>query len=77
LAHTEEVPGEQPDGLEEEKTGPDPRDVDKIVGEMITLSGRWALYRRFVWNRLNVSIQGNEAALELLKVTSFIANLPV
>lgn len=60
LAHTEEVPGEQPDGLEEEKTGPDPRDVDKIVGEMITLSGRWALYRRFVWNRLNVSIRGNE-----------------
>lgn len=35
--------------------GPDPRDVDKIVGEMVTLSGRWALYRRFVSSRLEVS----------------------
>lgn len=32
--------------------GPDPRDVDRVLGEMIALSGRWALYRRFVWNRL-------------------------
>ena len=47
--------GEHADGVVEEKNGPDPRDVDRIVGEMITLSGRWALYRRFVWNRLNVS----------------------
>lgn len=35
-----------------EPEGPDLRDVDRALGEMVALSGRWALYRRFVWNRL-------------------------
>lgn len=39
--------------------GPDARDVDKVVGEMVTLSGRWALYRRFVASRLEVSVVSN------------------
>lgn len=38
----------------EEEEGPDVRDVDKVLGEMSALSGRWALYRRFVWSRLVV-----------------------
>ncbi|KAJ9115023.1 hypothetical protein QFC22_005351 [Naganishia vaughanmartiniae] len=32
--------------------GPDPRDVERILGECTALSSRWALYRRFVWERL-------------------------
>jgi hypothetical protein len=41
--------------ISEEREGPDPRDVDRVLGEMVALSGRWALYRRFVSNRLSVS----------------------
>ncbi|KAJ9104524.1 hypothetical protein QFC21_002020 [Naganishia friedmannii] len=32
--------------------GPDPRDVERILGECTALGSRWALYRRFVWERL-------------------------
>ncbi|OCF32799.1 hypothetical protein I316_05435 [Kwoniella heveanensis BCC8398] len=37
---------------EEEMVGSDPRDVDKVLGELIALGGRWALFRRFVWSRI-------------------------
>ncbi len=43
------------EGMEEDK-GPDVRDVERVLGEMSALGGRWALYRRFVWSRLEVSI---------------------
>ncbi|WWD17778.1 hypothetical protein CI109_102219 [Kwoniella shandongensis] len=38
--------------MEEEATGPDPRDVDRVLGELVALGGRWALFRRFVWSRI-------------------------
>ena len=41
--------------VEEEQFGPDPRDVDKVLGELVALGGRWALFRRFVWGRMTVS----------------------
>lgn len=40
---------------EEEPNGPDPKDVDKVLGELVALGGRWALFRRFVNGRLAVS----------------------
>jgi conserved oligomeric Golgi complex subunit 4 len=46
---------EEAQRVSEEREGPDPRDVDRVLGEMVALSGRWALYRRFVSNRLTVS----------------------
>nr|XP_019049350.1 hypothetical protein I302_03136 [Kwoniella bestiolae CBS 10118]OCF28280.1 hypothetical protein I302_03136 [Kwoniella bestiolae CBS 10118] len=42
----------QPVAMEEEETGPDPRDVDRVLGELVALGGRWALFRRFVWSRI-------------------------
>lgn len=41
--------------VEEEPNGPDPKDVDKVLGELVALGGRWALFRRFVNGRLEVS----------------------
>ncbi|WWC86365.1 uncharacterized protein L201_001241 [Kwoniella dendrophila CBS 6074] len=38
--------------VEEEESGPDPRDVDRVLGELVALGGRWALFRRFVWSRI-------------------------
>lgn len=38
--------------IPEEDTGPDPRDVDRILGELVALGGRWALFRRFIFARL-------------------------
>lgn len=38
--------------IPEEDTGPDPRDVDRILGELVALGGRWALFRRFILARL-------------------------
>ena len=38
-----------------EQQGPDPRDVERILGECTALSSRWALYRRFVFDRMLVS----------------------
>ncbi|GHJ84675.1 hypothetical protein NliqN6_1077 [Naganishia liquefaciens] len=35
-----------------EQQGPDPRDVERILGECTALSSRWALYRRFVFDRM-------------------------
>ncbi|ADV25550.1 Intra-Golgi transport-related protein, putative [Cryptococcus gattii WM276] len=37
---------------EHEQEGPDPRDVDKVLGELVALGGRWALFRRFIWSRI-------------------------
>ncbi|KAK1926544.1 COG4 transport protein-domain-containing protein [Papiliotrema laurentii] len=36
----------------EEEPGPDSRDVDKVLGELVALGGRWAMFRRFVWGRI-------------------------
>jgi putative salt-induced outer membrane protein YdiY len=38
-----------------EQQGPDLRDVERILGECTALSSRWALYRRFVFDRMLVS----------------------
>lgn len=38
--------------IPEEDTGPDARDVDRILGELVALGGRWALFRRFIFARL-------------------------
>ncbi|WVQ77082.1 hypothetical protein IAR50_006765 [Cryptococcus sp. DSM 104548] len=37
---------------EETESGPDPRDVDKVLGELVALGGRWALFRKFIWSRI-------------------------
>ncbi|WWC99798.1 hypothetical protein V866_006706 [Kwoniella sp. B9012] len=42
----------QPVSVEEKEEGPDPRDVDRVLGELVALGGRWALFRRFVWSRI-------------------------
>ena len=44
----------------EEDPGPDSRDVDRILGELVALGGRWALFRRFVWGRIAVSGDSTE-----------------
>jgi hypothetical protein len=41
-----------PSAPPEEDLGPDPRDVDRVLGELVALGGRWALFRRFVHSRL-------------------------
>lgn len=38
----------------EDEGGPDAREVDKLVGELSAMAGRWGLYRRFLWSRLRV-----------------------
>lgn len=48
--------GAPPTPVPEEDVGPDPRDVDRILGELVALGGRWALFRRFVHSRLMVSL---------------------
>ncbi|GFZ43643.1 hypothetical protein JCM24511_01363 [Saitozyma sp. JCM 24511] len=44
-----------PQPIEEEPQGPDPRDVDRVLGELVALGGRWALFRRFVYGRISAS----------------------
>jgi hypothetical protein len=39
----------------EEDNGPDLKEVDKLLGELTGMAGRWSLYRRFLWARLQVS----------------------
>jgi hypothetical protein len=43
-----------PQPIGEEPQGPDPRDVDRVLGELVALGGRWALFRRFVYGRISV-----------------------
>ena len=46
-----------PTGLHaEEEGGPDAREVDKLLGELTAMAGRWGLYRRFLWSRLRVGL---------------------
>lgn len=33
----------------------DPRDVDKVLTEAAEMSGRWSLFRKFVYDRLKVT----------------------
>ncbi|QRV99764.1 COG4 transport domain-containing protein [Ceratobasidium sp. AG-Ba] len=33
-------------------SSPDPREIDRVLGELATMSGRWALFRRFIVNRI-------------------------
>ncbi|KDN37424.1 hypothetical protein RSAG8_10159, partial [Rhizoctonia solani AG-8 WAC10335] len=33
-------------------SGPDPREIDRVLGELATMTGRWALFRRFLVDRL-------------------------
>lgn len=49
------APSPSPAPVEEEEKGPDSRDVDRVLGELVALGGRWALFKRFVWGRLVVS----------------------
>lgn len=49
-----------PAPVDEEEKGPDPRDVDKVLGELVALGGRWALFRRFVADRLTVSLASRD-----------------
>lgn len=69
------------DPEEEKPSGPDPRDIDRVVGEMVTLSGRWGLYRRFVTDRLilvsialaeccPVSVTNNVPIYRMMRMTS-------
>lgn len=46
------APSPSPAPVEEEEKGPDSRDVDRVLGELVALGGRWALFKRFVWGRL-------------------------
>lgn len=59
------TPAPTPAPVEEEEKGPDSRDVDRVLGELVALGGRWALFKRFVWGRIAVSalscIQTGEA----------------
>lgn len=43
-----------PSPFAEEDTGPDPREIDKVLVELTAMAGRWGLYRRFLWGRLQV-----------------------
>jgi hypothetical protein len=50
------APTPSPAPVEEEEKGPDSRDVDRVLGELVALGGRWALFKRFVWGRIAVSL---------------------
>ena len=49
------TPAPTPAPVEEAEKGPDSRDVDRVLGELVALGGRWALFKRFVWGRIAVS----------------------
>ncbi|WVR05978.1 hypothetical protein IAU60_003006 [Kwoniella sp. DSM 27419] len=49
------VPAPQTPVVQEEPAGPDPRDVDKVLGELVALGGRWAMFRRFVYSRVDTA----------------------
>ena len=49
------APTPSPAPVEEEEKGPDSRDVDRVLGELVALGGRWALFKRFVWGSISVS----------------------
>jgi hypothetical protein len=36
-------------------SAPDPREIDRVLGELATMAGRWALFRRFLVDRLEAS----------------------
>lgn len=48
--------------IPEEDTGPDARDVDRILGELVALGGRWALFRRFIFARLREDAEQPDAS---------------
>lgn len=53
----------------EEDTGPDPREIDKVLGELTGMAGRWGLYRRFLWGRLRVSLKTIDPRLSRVSTT--------
>ena len=34
----------------------DPREIDKVLTEVSGMAGRWGLFRKFLYNRLQVRI---------------------
>jgi hypothetical protein len=46
-------PAPQPQQADEEAV--DPREIDALLSELSQMSGRWELYRRFMYGRLTVS----------------------
>ncbi|KAG8949049.1 hypothetical protein FRC00_008335 [Tulasnella sp. 408] len=42
-----------------EDDGPDPREIDKVLTEVAGLAGRWALFRRFLTERLKEEHESN------------------
>lgn len=32
----------------------DPREIDKVLSELAGMTGRWGLFRHFLWDRLKV-----------------------
>lgn len=47
----------------------DPRDIDALLTEMSQISGRWELYRRFMYGRLHVSPLASAYDISLISST--------
>ncbi|EIW72587.1 hypothetical protein TREMEDRAFT_70757 [Tremella mesenterica DSM 1558] len=52
----------------EEDLGPDPKDVDRILGELVALGGRWAMFKRFVWDRVVEDKEADEKKMDDMEI---------